>query len=160
MPKKSAGILLYRFEKDGKLQVLLVHPGGPFWRGKDKGVWSIPKGEVHLGENPMDAAIRELEEEIGLKVEGGLIELPPITQKGGKKVFAWAAQGQWDPANLKSNKFLMEWPPGSGNYKEFPEVDSARWFSIEEAREKIISSQVKLLEELERICFKGHQTKG
>jgi predicted NUDIX family NTP pyrophosphohydrolase len=148
MAKKSAGILLYRIKKN-QPEVLLVHPGGPFWAKKDLGSWSIPKGEYEEGEDPLDAARREVEEETGLKVNGPFIELVPIKQKSGKLVAAWASEGDFDPATIKSNEFEMEWPPKSGKRKTFPEVDKAGWFTIHEAVEKIVEGQIPLLKELE-----------
>jgi predicted NUDIX family NTP pyrophosphohydrolase len=148
MAKKSAGILLYRIKKN-QPEVLLVHPGGPFWAKKDLGSWSIPKGEYEEGEDPLDAARREVKEETGLQVKGPFIELAPVKQKGGKLVVAWAAEGDFDPATIKSNEFEMEWPPKSGKRKTFPEVDKAAWFTISEAVEKIVEGQIPLLKELE-----------
>jgi len=146
--KKSAGILLYRFYNNLK-EVLLVHPGGPFWAKKDLGAWSIPKGEFEAGENPLDAAKRELEEETGIKAEGNFIELTPVKQKSGKLVYAWALQKDIDPANIRSNSFEIEWPPKSGKKKSFPEIDKAAWFNIDEAGSKIIDGQAPLIYELE-----------
>ena len=148
MPKKSAGIILYRFKKD-QLEILLVHPGGPFWAKKDLGAWSIPKGEFEEGEDPLDAAKREVEEETGMKVTGKFIALTPVKQKSGKLVLAWAAKGDFDPGELKSNTFEMEWPPKSGKKKMFPEVDKAEWFDTGQATEKIVEGQIPLIKELE-----------
>jgi predicted NUDIX family NTP pyrophosphohydrolase len=148
MPKKSAGIVLYRKTK-GMLEILLVHPGGPFWAKKDEHAWSIPKGELAEGEDAVKAAQRELREETGLVVEGKLIELTPAKQKSGKLVLAWAIEGNFDPVNLRSNMFEMEWPPRSGKMKEFPEVDKAAWFSIGEAAVKIVEGQVSIIHELQ-----------
>jgi len=148
MNKKSAGILLYRFHND-LTEVLLVHPGGPYWAKKDLGAWSVPKGEFESGENPLDAAKRELEEETGIKAEGNFIELTPAKQKSGKLVYAWALQKDIDPADIKSNSFEMEWPPKSGKKKSFPEIDKAAWFTMDEARSKIIDGQKPLINELE-----------
>jgi predicted NUDIX family NTP pyrophosphohydrolase len=139
MAKQSSGLLLYR-TSNGFLEVFLVHPGGPFWKNKDKGAWSIPKGEFAL-EPPLEAAKRELKEETGFSVSGPFIELSPVKQKGGKWVYAWAVEADVDPAKLKSNTFMM----GS---KEFPEVDRADWFTIAEAKEKILEAQVKFLTEV------------
>src|SRR6476659_566604 len=136
MAKQSAGLLLYR-TTNGFLEVFLVHPGGPFWKNKDKGAWSIPKGEFAL-EPPLEAARRELKEETGFTVSGPFIELPPIKQRGGKWVYAWAVEADVTPADLKSNTFTM----GS---KEFPEVDRGDWFIIDEAKEKILEAQVPLI---------------
>src|SRR4051812_30442175 len=129
MAKQSAGIVLYR-SKSSSIEILLVHPGGPFFAKKDLGAWSIPKGEFLEGEDPQEVAKRELEEETGYKVTTSLTPLTEIKQKGGKKVFAWAAEGDLDPTGIKSNTFSMEWPPKSGKVQEFPEVDKAEWFSV------------------------------
>ncbi len=144
MAKQSAGLLCYR-TKDGVLELFLVHPGGPFWKNKDKGVWSIAKGEFS-GEPPLEAALRELKEETGFEVRGPFIELTPIKQKGGKWVYAFAAEADFDPADLKSNTFTMKF--ASGGSKEFPEVDRGDWFSIDEAKEKLLEAQTKLVTEL------------
>ena len=146
--KKSAGILLYRFHNN-LAEVLLVHPGGPFWAKKDDGAWSIPKGEFGAGEDPLDAAKRELEEETGIKADGNFIELTPVKQKSGKLVYAWALQKDIDPAAIKSNSFELDWPPRSGIKKSFPEIDRAAWFTMDEARNKIIGGQAPLINELE-----------
>lgn len=150
MASTSAGILLFR--SSGKaIEVLLVHPGGPFWAKKDAGAWSIPKGEVGDGEEPLACALRELEEELGAPLSlapEDLIELGSVRQKGGKVVHCWAAEGEFDPAGLRSNTFTIEWPPGSGTEREFPEVDRAEWFGLERAREKINPAQAELLDRL------------
>jgi predicted NUDIX family NTP pyrophosphohydrolase len=146
--KKSAGLLLYRFHTDGT-EVLLVHPGGPFWAKKDDGAWSIPKGEFGPGEDPLDAAKRELEEETGIIADGTFIELTPLKQKSGKLIYAWALQKDIDPAGIKSNSFELEWPPRSGIKKSFPEIDRAEWFTMDAARNKINGGQVPLIDELE-----------
>lgn len=146
MAKTSAGILLYR-RPAGRLEVLLVHPGGPFWRNKERGAWSIPKGEIE-GEEPLAAARREFQEEIGQAVEGNFIELTPVTQKGGKVVYAFALEGDLDPDPIHSNTFEMEWPPGSGKRAEFPEIDRAEWFGVDEATEKINAAQAAFIREL------------
>jgi predicted NUDIX family NTP pyrophosphohydrolase len=146
-PKQSAGLLVYR-ERPSGLEVLLVHPGGPFWARRDEGAWSIPKGEFLDDEDPFLAAVREFEEETGWSTDQLGIELEPVKQKGGKKIFAWAVRGDYDPATLRSNNFTMEWPPKSGRQQEFPEVDRAEWFSLEVARRKIIDGQLPLLVEL------------
>lgn len=148
MAKKSAGIILYRFSME-QLEVLLVHPGGPFWAKKDMNAWSIPKGEFEEGEDPLEAAKREVQEETGMKVEGKFIELTPVRQKSGKLVLAWAIKGDFDPEKIQSNEFEMEWPPRSGQKKKFPEVDKAGWFTVEEAVKKIIEGQISLIKELE-----------
>lgn len=146
MPRMSAGLLLYRTREE--LQVLLVHPGGPFFRNKDEGAWTIPKGEVEPGEDAQATARREFREETGFPVEGPLIELQPVKQKGGKVVQAWAAAGDLDPAAVVSNTFAMEWPPKSGKLAQFPEIDRAEWFGIDAARRKINPAQISLLDEL------------
>ena len=147
--KKSAGLLLFR-ERDSGLEVLLVHPGGPFWSKKDDGAWSIPKGEFTEGEAPLAAAQREFEEELGVAPTGEFIPLNPVKQPGGKLVFAWALRADFDPAQLKSNTFTMEWPPKSGRRQEFSEVDRAAWFGIESAKTKILKGQAPLLDQLVR----------
>lgn len=145
--KRSAGLLLYR--KDGRgIQVFLAHPGGPFWSRKDRGAWTIPKGEIGEGEDPLEAAKREFAEEIGIALDGDFIPLQPVKQRGGKVVAAWAIEGDCDAAAIRSNVFSMEWPPKSGKLAEFPEVDRAGWFTLDEAREKIIDGQLPLLDEL------------
>jgi predicted NUDIX family NTP pyrophosphohydrolase len=129
--------------------VLLVHPGGPFWAKRDKGAWSIPKGEYEDGEDPRACALREFEEELGTPLEAGeLVELGNVRQRNGKVVTAWAAEGDLDPATVRSNTFRMEWPPRSGRVREFPEIDRAAWFSVAEAREKLIEAQSALLDRL------------
>lgn len=150
MPKQSAGLLLFRVVA-GNLEVLLVHPGGPFWAKKDDGSWSIPKGELREGEDPFEAAIREFKEELGSSVTGKAIPLKPLRQPSGKIIFAWGVNGDFDTTTLKSNTFTMEWPTQSGQQREFPEVDRAAWFEIEEAKRKIHQGQVPLIEELERM---------
>jgi predicted NUDIX family NTP pyrophosphohydrolase len=134
--KQSAGILLYRIN-DKNLEVFLVHPGGPFWAKKDQGAWSIPKGEFDEEEEGIFAAKREFLEETGMAVEGEAIPLSPQKQKGGKLVYAWAVEGNLDPAEVRSNTFEMEWPPRSGRLGSFPEIDRAGWFPVEEALRKI-----------------------
>ena len=140
MSKQSAGLLLYR-HRDGLLEVLLAHPGGPFWAKRDHGAWSIPKGEIEPEEDPLQAAIREFEEETGARVSGDFIPLPSIRQAGGKVVHAWAVEEDLDPASIKSNTFALEWPPHSGRIAEFPEIDRAEWFPIQEARKRIVKEQ-------------------
>lgn len=150
MAKQSAGILLYR-KKANQLEVFLGHPGGPFWTKKDLGSWSIPKGEYLEGEEPLQAAIREFEEETGYRPSGDFIPLPTIRQKGHKTVHCWAVQGELDADNIVSNMFEMEWPPRSGKMKAFPEIDRASWFSIDAARVKINERQVRFIDELEKL---------
>jgi predicted NUDIX family NTP pyrophosphohydrolase len=146
--RRSAGIVLYR-EGDGGLEVLLVHPGGPFWAKKDLGAWSIPKGEYGPGEDPQACALREFEEETGTKLDAPqLIELGAVVQKAGKEVTAWAARGDLDPASVRSNSFTMEWPPRSGREQEFPEIDRAAWFALDEARDRLVGAQIELLDRL------------
>lgn len=136
--------------RDNELEVLLVHPGGPFWKNKDQGAWSVPKGEFTDSENPLDAAIREFEEETGVKLNGNFIELEQIKQKGGKLVLTWAIEDDLDPAAIRSNTFQMEWPPKSGKRIEVPEIDKASWFPLELAKEKINPAQQALLEDLKQ----------
>jgi predicted NUDIX family NTP pyrophosphohydrolase len=145
--KKSAGILPWRFNKK-KLEVLLAHPGGPFWKNKDLGAWSIVKGEYNDDEEPLSAAKREWQEETGIKVSGKFLALQPVRQKSGKEILAWAVEADIDPTQIESNTFEMEWPPKSGRKQSFPEIDKAEWFTVEEAREKMNPAQVKLVEEL------------
>ncbi len=149
MRKLSAGLLLFR-EVAGRLEVLLVHPGGPLWARKDEGAWSIPKGEFEEGEGALEAARREVEEEAGFAPSGEAIPLQPLREPSGKWVHAWAMRADFDPAALKSNTFSMEWPPRSGRRQEFPEVDRAAWFPLEEARRKILKGQAPFLQQLEQ----------
>jgi predicted NUDIX family NTP pyrophosphohydrolase len=148
--KRSAGILLFRSAADGP-QLLLVHPGGPYWAKRDRGAWTIPKGEYEEGESAQACALRELGEELGAAPEldaDALIDLGAVRQKSGKVVEAWAAEGDFDPARLASNNFSLEWPPRSGREREFPEVDRAEWFDPERAREKILPAQGELIDRL------------
>ena len=145
--KTSAGLLLYRFQNK-ELQVFLVHPGGPFYKNKDAGAWSIPKGEPGKDEDLLQAAKREFEEETGFNVSGKFIELTPIKQKSGKQVHVWALEKDVDAEKIKSNLFEIEWPPKSGKKQQFPEIDKAAWFSIKEAKEKINPAQVLLIDQL------------
>jgi predicted NUDIX family NTP pyrophosphohydrolase len=149
MPRRaSAGLLVHRDGPDG-VEVLLVHPGGPFWRRRQWGSWSIPKGELEDGEDPDAVAEREFAEELGSPAPAGdRVDLGEITQKGGKRVRAWAVSGDVDVSGVVSNTFLLEWPPGSGSRQEFPEVDEARWFTLDEARDRIVPGQVPLLDRL------------
>lgn len=145
--KRSAGLLLYR-RNEREIEVFLVHPGGPFWAKKDRGAWSIPKGEYSEGEDPLAASRREFEEETGVAVEGNFVELGTIRQAGGKLVSAWAIEGDFDPENLVSNRFEMQWPPHSGHMIEVPEVDRGAWFLLPEARDRILPSQMPILDRL------------
>jgi predicted NUDIX family NTP pyrophosphohydrolase len=147
---RSAGILLHRLTV-GVREVFLVHPGGPFWARKDAGAWSIPKGEIGPDEEPLASARREFLEETGFELDGTFVELPEARQAGGKRVLAFAVEGDCDPAAVVSNTFEMEWPPNSGKRRSFPEVDRAAWFAIPEAMEKINPGQRALLEALERL---------
>ena len=146
--RRSAGIVLYR-AGEGGLEVLLVHPGGPFWAKKDRGAWSIPKGEYEPGEDAQACALREFEEETGTRLQAPeLVELGAVTQKAGKEVTAWAARGDLDAAAVRSNSFTMEWPPRSGRQQEFPEIDRAEWFALDQARAKLVAAQVELIDRL------------
>lgn len=145
--RRSAGILLFK-KRARELYFFLVHPGGPFWKNKDEGAWSIPKGEYDESEDPLAAARREFKEETGIEVKGDFIELHPVKQKSGKTVFTWAAEMDIDPSRLISNTFPLEWPPKSGKYIEVPEVDRGGWFTIDEARSKINPGQLPIVEEL------------
>ena len=146
--KQSAGLLLFRKNK-GDLEVFLVHPGGPFWKNKDEGAWSIPKGELNEDEETLPAAIREFFEETGLLVSGHFIPLNPVQLKSGKKVFAWALEKDIDADNIFSNNFEMEWPPRSGKMQSFPEVDRGEWFTVAQAKKKINGGQLDFLKKLE-----------
>ncbi len=147
--RTSAGILLYR-RSSGRLEVLLAHPGGPFFARKDAGHWTIPKGEVDPGEAPLDVARREFEEETGHPAPSGVfLDLGSIVQTGGKVVHAWAAEGDLDPAAAVSNTFELEWPPRSGRMQTFPEVDRVEWFTTDEARNRIRTTQAPLVDRLE-----------
>jgi len=153
MPRLSAGLLMYRI-KDGAIQVLLAHPGGPYFAKKDDESWSIPKGEPGPDEDLFLTAQREFEEETGLKPAGPFVALQPVKQKGGKVVHAWACEGDCDPTTIRSNMFTMEWPPKSGQQQTFPEIDRAEFFDLATARRKIKSGQVGLIDELEMILNK------
>jgi predicted NUDIX family NTP pyrophosphohydrolase len=147
----SAGILLYR-RREGDIEVLLVRPGGPFWRGRDAGAWMIPKGGIAEGETALAAAAREFEEELGTPPPAGdPVPLPAVRQKGGKWVEAFALEGDFDPSRLASNSFSLEYPPGSGRFRDFPEVEEARWFVLGEARAMMLASQLPLLDALEAL---------
>ncbi len=148
MAKKSAGILLYRITNK-KTEVLIVHPGGPFWMKKDLGAWSVPKGEFEDDEIPLDAAIREFEEEMGDKLSGEFIQLTPVKQKSGKVVYVFALERDFDISKIKSNTFSMEWPPKSGKTQEFPEIDRGEWFDLETGKKKLNEYQASFIDELE-----------
>jgi len=149
MPRKqSAGLLLFR-RRERSIEVLLVHPGGPYWARKDDGAWSIPKGEVDETEDVLAAARREVEEETGARPSGPFISLSPVHQTGGKIVHVWAVESDFDPSSLESNLFEMEWPPKSGKVQSFPEVDRASWFDLETAARKILVSQAVVLQHLQ-----------
>jgi predicted NUDIX family NTP pyrophosphohydrolase len=150
MSKQSAGLLVYR-KRGNAVEVLLVHPGGPFWKYKDAGAWSIPKGEFATGEDPLAVAKREFQEEIGASISGVMTPLQAVKQRGGKTVYAWAVEADVDVSQIKSNTFTIEWPPRSGKHQEFPEVDRAEWFDLTTAEEKINAGQRKLIEQLQSI---------
>jgi predicted NUDIX family NTP pyrophosphohydrolase len=150
----SAGILLYRF-REGVPQVLLVHPGGPFWRTRDEGAWMMPKGQVEEGEDHAACALREFEEELGTRPPGNPEPLCRIRQKGGKWVEAFVLEGDLDADAIVSNHFTMEYPPKSGELRSFPEVDRAAWFTLEEARAKILPSQLPILDSFEAKASEG-----
>jgi len=150
MAKQSAGLLVFR-KRDGDIEVLLVHPGGPFWKNKDLGAWSIPKGEFAADEDPLDVAKREFHEETGLLIDGSFVPLQSIKQRGGKTVYAWAVEADVDVSHAKSNTFTIEWPPRSGKLEEFPEVDRAEWFQMDTALTKIDKAQSELLRQI--CCF-------
>ncbi len=152
--KQSAGLLLFR-ERQGRLEVLLVHPGGPYWAKKDAGAWTIPKGAVNDGEELLVAARREFEEETGSPAEGEALPLTPRRQPGGKVVHAWAVRGDLDATAIRSNTFTMEWPPRSGRQQEFPEADRAAWLTLDEARGKILKGQASFLDDLAQRLREG-----
>lgn len=148
---RSAGLLMFRRHPDQGLQVLLAHPGGPFWARRDLGAWSLPKGEHGPEEEPLAAAQREFIEETGFAVTPPLLPLGELRQKSGKRISAWAFEGHADPARLRSNLFELEWPPHSGRVQQFPEVDRVAWFGIEAARQRIVPGQAGFLERLEAV---------
>ena len=154
-PKQSAGLLLFR-ETSGRLEVLLAHPGGPFWAKKDDGAWTIPKGELNDGEDPLACARREFEEETGFAPRGDARPLTPLRQPSGKIVHAFAMRADYDPADLRSNSFSMEWPPKSGRMQEYPEIDRACWYTIDEALRKILKGQAGFLIELRDTLLATH----
>jgi predicted NUDIX family NTP pyrophosphohydrolase len=152
MEKLSAGVVVYRINNEGKLQMLLVHPGGPFFKNKDEGAWSIPKGEYIEGEDPLEVAKREFTEETGnVLTTESFIPLTAVKIKSGKVISAWAVEAHFDNCFIKSNHFEMVWPPKSGKIQSFPEVDKAEWFTIDEAKKKINAGQVGFVEQLERL---------
>jgi predicted NUDIX family NTP pyrophosphohydrolase len=159
MAKHSAGLMVYR-RTTGRLEVLLVHPGGPFWADKDFGSWSIPKGEFTAEEDPLTAAKREFHEETGFVVEGDYVALGSLKQPGGKMIHAWAVAGDCDPARLRSNTFSLEWPPRSGRTRDFPEVDRAAWFPLPEAQRRIARGQVGFLDQLAAMAGTGGRASG
>jgi predicted NUDIX family NTP pyrophosphohydrolase len=148
MPKQSAGLLIFR-RRNGQLEVFLVHPGGPFWKNKDQGAWSIPKGEFAPDDDPLEAARREFHEETGFTVEGHFLPVQPIEQPSGKVVHAWLVEGDFDPAEVRSNTFKLEWPRNSKKFIDVPEIDRADWFSMLLARQKILPGQLAFLDQLE-----------
>jgi predicted NUDIX family NTP pyrophosphohydrolase len=156
MPKRSAGLLVYRRVR-GEPEVLLVHPGGPFWAKKDDGSWSLPKGEYEPDEDPLEVAFREFREELGIEPPEAQAPtfLGEIRQPGGKLVMAWALPGDLDVGTVRSNTFTMEWPPRSGRIGEFPEVDRAGWFGLEEARRKLLPGQIRLLDRFSELLNDG-----
>jgi predicted NUDIX family NTP pyrophosphohydrolase len=152
MAKESAGLLVYRKTPNG-LEFLLAHPGGPFWKNKDAGAWTIPKGEIQEGEDALKAAKREFNEELGINMSGDFVQLTPIKQKAGKIVHAWAVEADLDLGHFKSNTFSMEWPPRSGRTAQFPEVDKVAYFNLEAATEKINPAQTALLQQVRSLAF-------
>jgi predicted NUDIX family NTP pyrophosphohydrolase len=155
--ESSAGLVIYR-RRAGAYEVLLVHPGGPFWKAKDLGAWTIPKGEFGRDEDPLDAAKREFAEETGLDITGDFRPLTPIKQPSGKTIYAWAVEGDCDPAAIRSNTFSIEWPPRSGAVREFPEIDRGAWFALEEAGERITKGQQGFLDQLRHLL--GWDSRG
>ena len=153
MAKTSAGLVMYRV-RNNRLEVLLVHLGGPFWAKKDEGAWFIPKGEVSPAEDELTAAKREFQEETGFESYGNFIPLGSVKHKGGKVVHAWAFEGDCDPSSIRSNTFTIEWPPRSGNKQAFPEIDRAQFFSVEQAKEKCYAAEFEFIVRVEKICIK------
>ncbi|RPH36257.1 MAG: NUDIX domain-containing protein [Chloroflexi bacterium] len=156
--KRSVGLLLYRRRPDA-CEVFLIHPGGPFWRAKDSGAWSIPKGEPSSDEDLLDAARREFAEETGFRISGDFLPLAPIKQRGGKIIGAWAVEGDCDPTEIRSNTFTTEWPPHSGHVRAFPEVDRAAWFTIDDARGRITEGQRGFLDQLSQLLSRSSDQK-
>ena len=154
MPRTSAGIALYR-RRGASVEVFLVHPGGPFWKSKDEGAWSFPKGEHDEGEDPLAVALREFQEETGHRPEGAATPLGTVKQKGGKVVQLFAMEGDCDASAIRSNEFTMEWPPRSGRAQSFPEVDRAAWFAPEDARRMLLPSQAPFLDRLRELLGGG-----
>jgi predicted NUDIX family NTP pyrophosphohydrolase len=148
--KRSAGILVFR-KKAKNMEYLLAHPGGPFYAKKDDGSWSIPKGEYDDSEDPFEAAIREFNEETGISLNGNFMELKPVKQNGGKYIHTWAIENDADVSNFKSNEFELEWPPKSGKFKSYPEIDRLDWFVYDDARKKILKGQIPVLDELKNL---------
>jgi predicted NUDIX family NTP pyrophosphohydrolase len=159
MPKRSAGLLMYR-RRGGAVELLLVHPGGPFWAKKDDGAWSIPKGEYDDDEAPLAVAKREFAEEVGAVPDGDFVDLGEVTQAGRKVVRAFALESDFDVARLQSNTFEIEWPPKSGRKRSFPEVDRAEWFAPDAARRKILAGQRPFIERLLAMVKKGGPRQG
>jgi predicted NUDIX family NTP pyrophosphohydrolase len=152
MPKNSAGLLLFRLcGGEDIVEVLLAHPGGPFWAKKDDGAWSIPKGEFDEGESALEAAKREFAEESGITPQGEFLSLGTVSQSKAKTIHAWALRGDWDLSGFRSNVFQMEWPPHSGKQREFPEVDRMEWFPLDQARQKLLKGQIALLDRLQQL---------
>ncbi len=154
MPVRSAGLLIHRLSETGP-EVLLVHPGGPFWARKDEGAWSIPKGLIEAGEDELSAAIREAREELGVEIQGAFAPLGEYRQPGGKIVVVWSVEAALDVAKVRSAEFQLEWPPRSGRFQNFPEVDRAEWFSTAEAEIKILKGQVAMLADLAKQLGRG-----
>lgn len=154
MPVRSAGLLIYRLLESGP-EVLLVHPGGPFWAKKDEGAWSIPKGLIEAGEDELSAAIREAREELGVEIEGAFAPLGEYRQPGGKIVVVWSVEAELDVETVRSSEFQLEWPPRSGRFQNFPEVDRAGWFPTAEAESKLLKGQVAMLADLAKQLGRG-----
>jgi predicted NUDIX family NTP pyrophosphohydrolase len=147
--KKSAGLLMYRRDRSGEIEVLLAHPGGPYWRGKDAGAWTLPKGEYEDPEEPLAAACREFDEETGFPITPPFLALGDVKLKSGKRISAWAFSGDCDPGQVRCNTFEMEWPPRSGRLQSFPELDRVQWFKLDDARQKLNGAQATFLDRLE-----------
>jgi predicted NUDIX family NTP pyrophosphohydrolase len=158
--KKSAGLLMFRRVAGGAIEVLLAHPGGPFWQRKDAGAWTLPKSEYEEPEEPLAAALREWNEETGFAAAPPFLSLGEVTQKNGKRVLAWAFEGDCEPQQLKCNTFEIEWPPKSGRRQSFPEIDRVQWFGLAEAREKINPAQAAFLDRLAATPHASHRGPG